>query len=303
MSARINHIPSLSVGIPAYNEAANIGRLLREIVAQEESGFSLLEILVLSDGSTDGTKAEVEAVTDPRIKFTDSRQRLGKSGRVNQILQRGRGDIILLLDADITLRNSRFISEAVAGFDPEVHGLSGFNTTPVPGRTFVERSLNSSIRIVETVRRHWNNGLNFLGYRGSGIMLAKTLARSLKLPQNLVTDDAFYFFSALAAGYTPRYRPDLRIYYRSPSTIRDHLKQSQRFKYLAVELHDLIQSPRAQACYHLPTSILLRATVEELLRHPLETISYIAINAYTKISAHRRPDTAWNVVSSTKKLD
>jgi len=213
MSAKINHIPSLSVGIPAYNEAANIGRLLREIVAQEESGFSLLEILVLSDGSTDGTKAEVEAVTDPRIKFTDSRQRLGKSGRVNQILQRGRGDIILLLDADITLRNSRFISEAVAGFDPEVHGLSGFNTTPVPGRTFVERSLNSSIRIVETVRRHWNNGLNFLGYRGSGIMLTKTLARSLKLPENLVTDDAFYFFSALAAGYTPRYRPDLRIYY------------------------------------------------------------------------------------------
>ncbi len=48
-------ITTISIGIPAFNEAVTIKRLLRSVLAQKEKGFVLREIIVLCDGSTDGT--------------------------------------------------------------------------------------------------------------------------------------------------------------------------------------------------------------------------------------------------------
>ena len=51
----------VSVVIPARNEEGNIGRCLRGVLAQTHKN---IEVIVLDDASTDGTKSEIEAVVN-----------------------------------------------------------------------------------------------------------------------------------------------------------------------------------------------------------------------------------------------
>ena len=46
---------TVTIGIPAYNEEANVRNLLVSLLAQKETNFKLQEIIVVSDGSTDKT--------------------------------------------------------------------------------------------------------------------------------------------------------------------------------------------------------------------------------------------------------
>ncbi len=96
--------PSVSVVVPARNEEAGIEAALRSLLAQE--GVQL-ELVVVNDGSTDGTRAILErlAAADPRLKLIhDPELPEGWLGKVNA-LHRGaavaRGDWLLFADADV----------------------------------------------------------------------------------------------------------------------------------------------------------------------------------------------------------
>ena len=52
---------TVTIGIPAYNEEKNIGRLLKSLSNQKGDDFTLNEIVVLSDGSTDMTNEIVHS--------------------------------------------------------------------------------------------------------------------------------------------------------------------------------------------------------------------------------------------------
>jgi glycosyltransferase involved in cell wall biosynthesis len=301
---QLHHRPTVSIGIPAYNEGAGIGRVLRDLLGQAEDGFTLREIIVVSDGSTDNTGAEVAraAAGDPRVTFRASRARLGKTARLKQLLRACRGDIILLFDADVCLDDPRFIARAVAAFDPERHGLAGFNTTPLPGRTFVERSLGAGMAVVERVRARWNHGINYLSYRGSCLMLSRSLARRLDLPAELVTNDAYFLFAAFKLGYQPQYAAGARVFYRSPATLADHVRQSHRFKYSVEELEAYLNDPTIHTHYQIPRPLMVRALVAVGLRQPLYLAGFLAISLYTQLLGRQQPTAAWEMATSTKNL-
>lgn len=91
--------PQISVILPARNAAATIGTALSSLSAQS---WRPLEVLVVDDGSSDGTAARVEAwaARDGRIRLLRAGQRLGAYGARNLGLSAARGDFIALQDAD-----------------------------------------------------------------------------------------------------------------------------------------------------------------------------------------------------------
>ncbi|MGI9198016.1 MAG: glycosyltransferase [Candidatus Nanopelagicales bacterium] len=99
----------VSVLLPARNEAHRITPTLRALLAQE--GVPHLEILVLDDGSTDGTGDVIrQAVgTDPRVKVIDGPDDpppdgwLGKSWACHRLSQEATGDVLVFVDADVDL--------------------------------------------------------------------------------------------------------------------------------------------------------------------------------------------------------
>src|SRR6185437_3351645 len=102
---------TVSIGIPAFNEQANINQLLTLLLSQTGSNITLEKIFVISDGSTDKTDAEVAKIHDPRIYFSDDRKRLGKSARLNEIVKLNTSDVLILMDADVVFNDKKLLSK------------------------------------------------------------------------------------------------------------------------------------------------------------------------------------------------
>ncbi|MGI4952203.1 MAG: glycosyltransferase [Janthinobacterium lividum] len=100
---RIQHAPALDVVIPARDEAEGIEAALRSLLAQDYPGP--LRIILVDDGSTDGTGALARAIADPRLTVLDGAARppgwSGKLWAVSQGVAESRADLLLLTDADI----------------------------------------------------------------------------------------------------------------------------------------------------------------------------------------------------------
>lgn len=89
----------LSVIVPAYNEAATIEQTLRAVAAE---GFDA-EIIVVDDGSSDGTQALVESLTAdiPGLRLIQHERNRGKGGAVRTGIAASTGDVVVIQDADL----------------------------------------------------------------------------------------------------------------------------------------------------------------------------------------------------------
>jgi len=86
----------ISVVIPLYNKEKQIINTLQSIFRQTYQDF---EIVVINDGSTDNSVAEVERIQDPRIRLINQ-QNTGVSVARNRGIQESKGEYIALLDGD-----------------------------------------------------------------------------------------------------------------------------------------------------------------------------------------------------------
>ncbi len=116
--------PSVTVVLVAFNEEGRIVPRVENLLAANYPAGQL-EILVVTDGSTDGTVAKLRALADPRVRVLAREQRSGKSACLNTALPQARGEIVVLCDA-----RQRFaphtIPELVANFsDPTLGAVSG----------------------------------------------------------------------------------------------------------------------------------------------------------------------------------
>jgi GT2 family glycosyltransferase len=82
--------------IPAYNARATVGATLRSVLRQT---IADLEVLVVDDGSDDGTAAELERVRDPRVEVLTGDRR-GVAAARNRGLEHSRGEFVSFVDAD-----------------------------------------------------------------------------------------------------------------------------------------------------------------------------------------------------------
>lgn len=96
----------VSIVIPAYNEKETIEKILEKV-----KGVSLpnaeKEIIVVDDGSTDGTREILEKTKGIRYIFHDKNQ--GKGGAVKTGFQNATGDILLIQDADLEYEPNEYL--------------------------------------------------------------------------------------------------------------------------------------------------------------------------------------------------
>jgi dolichyl-phosphate beta-glucosyltransferase len=112
--------PEISVVIPAFNEAGRIRHSLEEVLRYLAAHFIRYEVIVVDDGSTDGTLEAAQGLGSPAVRCLRNEANSGKGASVRRGILDARHDPILFTDADLATpigELERLLEPLDAGFD------------------------------------------------------------------------------------------------------------------------------------------------------------------------------------------
>lgn len=117
--------PDLSIVIPAYNEERRLERALkniREYFCSKRRDLDSIEVLIIDDGSTDGTARIAQAWAEkiPSVRLLPNGENRGKGYSVRRGMLEARGRIALFTDADLSApipESEKLLAAIESGFD------------------------------------------------------------------------------------------------------------------------------------------------------------------------------------------
>ena len=87
----------VTVVIPVYNEEATVAIVIAKVL----EGGRASEVVVVDDGSTDGTSRALAALRDPRLKAVRHDRNRGKGAAMRTAFEAATGDVVVVQDADL----------------------------------------------------------------------------------------------------------------------------------------------------------------------------------------------------------
>jgi len=287
-----------SIGIMAYNEEANIGRLLEAVMSQQSRLVSVAEIVVVASGCNDRTEAIVQdwANRDPRIQLIAERQREGKASAINRFLLQAREKIVVLCSADLLLEPDT-IEELVAPFADSAVGITTGRPVPVNDPA----NFMGFAAYLMWDLHHRINSCSFKA--GEMIAFRKIFER---IPRRTSVDEASIEPLIRGQGYEARYVPAAVVYNKGPLTVGDFLRQRRRIYAGHLEIRHALG-------YNVSTmsgTKILSFFLRNLDWHPghfLWSWGVAVLEAYGRFLGkcdykNRRDHSIWEMATTTKDL-
>lgn len=122
----------LSIIIPIYNEESTVGEVIAQVLAVDLAGIEK-EIIVVNDGSTDGTAKILQKAEERNadlLTVHTSEQNFGKGMAIRAGMNYARGDVILIQDADLELNPKEYgllLEPILSGKSSVVYGSRFLN--------------------------------------------------------------------------------------------------------------------------------------------------------------------------------
>lgn len=218
-------LPTVSVLIPAHNEAARLGEKLRNTLALAYPS-DRIEILVASDGSDDQTADVGRAYQSAGVRVFELSERGGKLAALKHLLTQARGELVLFTDVGASLPTNA-VFELVEEFaDPSVVvampryasvGQDGTNAGAVDGAYW---SRETRLKALEAKRDM------LLGAHGACyVMRRESIA---EVPADTIHDDLVWPLLARAAGGRIVYRSDIVVPDVAPTRLSTIFERTAR---------------------------------------------------------------------------
>jgi cellulose synthase/poly-beta-1,6-N-acetylglucosamine synthase-like glycosyltransferase len=209
-----------SVGITAYNEEANIGRLLQAVIDQRLYEVEISEIIVVASGCTDRTEEIVRSYMEkePRIQLHVQEKREGKTSAINVFLGNAKERICVLESGD-TLPREDTIDKMVRMFRDPAVGMTGAQKVAVNTPDHV-------VGVLSHLRLKMEHQLCLeIPRLGELIAFRKVFDQ---IPPDVAMDEAFVEALIIRRGMQVRYAPDAVVYNLGPETVGDFVTQRRR---------------------------------------------------------------------------
>ena len=292
---------TISIGVPAYNEEGNIGKLLGALCEQRfDEGVVLGAVVVVASGCTDRTVEIVEGFCRDhnKIKLITEDKKSGKARAINHFMGCVDSDILVLESAD-TIPEKGAINELVKPFCDERVGLVGGRPVPV----------NSDRSIVGfAVHLIWelHHEIALVSPKAGECIAFRNIFDSM--PTDTATDEACLEAMIKARGYKLHYSPDAVFYNKGPETISDLIKQRVRIHIGHIHLAH-VHSYRPSTTGNI---LKIKYILKKMKQHPFNIpliLAAVFMEGYSMASAMikfyvlgKNPYN-WETVSTTKDLD
>jgi poly-beta-1,6-N-acetyl-D-glucosamine synthase len=286
-----------SVGITAYNEEANIGRLLQAIMDQRLYEVEITEIIVVASGCTDRTEEIVREymAQDPRIQLHVQERREGKTSAINVFLKHASEKICVLESGD-TIPGDETINHMVRMFrDPGV-GMTGAHKVAV-------NTPDHIVGLLSHLRLQMEHQLCLeIPRLGELIAFRKVFDQ---MPADVAMDEAFVEAFIIRRGMQVRYAPDAVVYSMGPETVRDFVTQRRR-NYAG---HLYLRDKYGYRVSSLQNTRVLRIALQEVWGaiQLLTTLGVLAtLEAYSRVlgawdyRVRKKKHVVWDMAWTTK---
>lgn len=219
----LNQTPRISVLVPAWNEAVNIGVCIESVLALRYPDVEL----VVCAGGDDGTLDIARRYTSPRVIVLEQYQGEGKQRALQRCFERATGEIIFLTDADCLLDDDNF-EQTVKPL------LSGEEEVSTGSWKPLDRQMVNPFVIYQWSHHVYREGtlpeyIDSLDGRNAAIRRpALECVGGFAIPAPIGTD---YHLSHLLtkAGYRIRFVRNSRVRTRYPDTPAEYWRQQSRW--------------------------------------------------------------------------
>jgi cellulose synthase/poly-beta-1,6-N-acetylglucosamine synthase-like glycosyltransferase/peptidoglycan/xylan/chitin deacetylase (PgdA/CDA1 family) len=218
----------VSVIVPAYNEAANIAATVRSLLT---SDYPALEVIVVDDGSSDGTADIVERLRLRRVRVI-RQANAGKPAALNTGIRHARADLVVLVDGDTVFQEDT-VHRLVQGFaDPTVGAISG-NTKVANRRGLLGRWQHLEYVIGFNLDRRMYDVLRCMPTipGAIGAFRRQVLIDVGGVPADTLAEDTDLTMAVLRAGWQVTYEERAIAWTEAPSSLRQLWRQRYRWCY------------------------------------------------------------------------
>jgi len=265
--------PTVSVLIVAHNEFATITSRLENLLSLDYPRHRL-DILVGSDGSTDGTAERVRAHEKLGVQVIAFDARRGKAAVLNDLVPKASGEIVVFADARQRFETGALRALVAPFGDPRVGAVSGelILTDNAEGTSFGE-GVRFYWQYEKFIRR--NEGRADSTLRATGAIYAIRRDLFEPIPDDTILDDVLIPVRIASRGYRVLFEPAARAYDRAAGTAAEELARKIRtiagnFQLLARE-HWLLNPFRNRLWFQTVSHIGLRLLTPLLLVVALST--------------------------------
>ncbi|HHP7235198.1 MAG TPA: glycosyltransferase [Desulfobacterales bacterium] len=268
-------MPSVSVLIPAWNEEVGIVKTIQSVL---DTQYPRLQVVVVNDGSTDGTHAKVTGFMADYPAGENRTARIdyvqvpngGKARALNLALLKADGEIIVTIDADSVMQPG-----AIAGFvkrfsDPDVgavagHVVVGNRRKPIEWMQEMEYLYGFFFKRADALF----SSVYIIG--GAAAAYRREVLQAVGgVDPGIITEDIEMSTRILRCGYKTRYAADAVVYTECPSDFKGLCNQRLRWKYgrilTFIKHRQLFFSRRPGHNAYLTFLVLPMAVYAEVLR-------------------------------------
>ena len=234
-TAPASHLPGVTVVLVAFNEAARI-RSRVENLLESDYPADCLHVIVVSDGSTDDTVAQIPS--GPRVTVLERAQRQGKPACLNVGVAAAQTEIVVFADARQRFERTAIRTLARNFANPKVGAVSGALESAASGSN-TGAGVDVYWKLEKWIRTSEARIDSAIGCTGAIYAIRRRVFSPI--PADTILDDVVIPMQILLAGYRVLFDNDARAF--DPQPLEPAAEQRRKRRTLAGNFQMLFRHP------------------------------------------------------------